>query len=179
MDHLGIRSCHLVGLSLGGEIALDFSFDSPERVKSFILISTSLGGYSSTVDWSVGDPQAGLEQAKKNWLAHPVFASLANQPEVKAALQAMLADYSGCHWYHQDPRQALQPLAKSRYQEVACPVQLLVGQDDLDYFQAIAAYLQHNILHARLENIPDSGHLACLEQAKLVNMCIENFLQRR
>ncbi len=41
MKALGIERAHVVGMSLGGRIALELAFQFPERVRSLILVSTS------------------------------------------------------------------------------------------------------------------------------------------
>ena len=41
MKALGIERAHVVGMSLGGRIALELAFEFPERVRSLILVSTS------------------------------------------------------------------------------------------------------------------------------------------
>lgn len=44
LDALGIRQAHLLGLSLGGMVALAFSAAYPERVLSQFVINSSIGG---------------------------------------------------------------------------------------------------------------------------------------
>ena len=44
IDHLGIARVHLVGHSLGGGVALQFSYQFPERVRSIVLVAS--GGLS-------------------------------------------------------------------------------------------------------------------------------------
>lgn len=41
MRALGIERAHIVGMSLGGRIALELAFEHPARVRSLILVSTS------------------------------------------------------------------------------------------------------------------------------------------
>lgn len=41
MQALGVESAHVVGMSLGGRIALDLALAHPQRVRSLILVSTS------------------------------------------------------------------------------------------------------------------------------------------
>ena len=40
IDHLGIARVHLVGHSLGGGVALQFSYQFPERVRSIVLVAS-------------------------------------------------------------------------------------------------------------------------------------------
>ena len=45
LDHLRIERAHLVGLSLGGRIAVDFALTYPNRVRSLVLAGPGLSGY--------------------------------------------------------------------------------------------------------------------------------------
>lgn len=47
LDHFGIEHAALVGLSMGGEVALDFTLEHPERVRSLTLVAASASGH----DW--------------------------------------------------------------------------------------------------------------------------------
>jgi pimeloyl-ACP methyl ester carboxylesterase len=48
LDRFGFQTAGLVGLSMGGEVALDFTLEHPERVRSLTLIAASAGGH----EWS-------------------------------------------------------------------------------------------------------------------------------
>lgn len=80
VTHLNLPKFHLVGLSLGGEIAIDYSLTYPDTLLSLTLADSSLGGYASTVDWRVYAKEQGVEKAKVNWLNHSVFATAKNKP---------------------------------------------------------------------------------------------------
>ena len=41
MDHLGIERAHVLGISMGGRLALALAIDHPERVDRLVLVSTS------------------------------------------------------------------------------------------------------------------------------------------
>jgi 3-oxoadipate enol-lactonase len=47
LEHFGVRRAHLIGLSMGGRIALDYYRRQPERVATLTLASTSAGMPSS------------------------------------------------------------------------------------------------------------------------------------
>jgi pimeloyl-ACP methyl ester carboxylesterase len=45
IDHLGISHAYVLGLSLGGMIAIDFALEHPEATDALILADTALGGF--------------------------------------------------------------------------------------------------------------------------------------
>jgi pimeloyl-ACP methyl ester carboxylesterase len=45
LDHLGIERAHVMGLSPGGRIAVDFALQHPGRVLKLIPVSPGLSGY--------------------------------------------------------------------------------------------------------------------------------------
>ena len=47
LDHLDEERAHVVGLSRGGQIALDFTLEFPERVHSLTVAAGGVGGYES------------------------------------------------------------------------------------------------------------------------------------
>jgi pimeloyl-ACP methyl ester carboxylesterase len=68
LDHLSEASAHVVGLSRGGMIALDFALESPDRVRSLVVAAGGIGGYESPdeVDPAIFEqPEAMLEA--KDW----------------------------------------------------------------------------------------------------------------
>src|SRR5664279_1549629 len=46
LDFLGARPAHVIGLSMGGRLALRFALDHPDAVKSLTLIDSALEGYT-------------------------------------------------------------------------------------------------------------------------------------
>ncbi len=50
LDHLGERSAHVLGLSQGAAIALDFALEYPDRVRSLIVAAGGISGYESPDD---------------------------------------------------------------------------------------------------------------------------------
>src|SRR5271168_3360552 len=44
IDHLNWSQCHVVGVSMGGMIAVEFALLAPERVLSLSLLATHTGG---------------------------------------------------------------------------------------------------------------------------------------
>lgn len=176
LDHLEITQTHLVGLSLGGEIALDMALTHPERITSLTLINSSLSGYASTVNWNVHAREEGILNAKHYWLNHEVFRETKNHPEAYALLTQMVQDYSGIHWLDGDMRKKLFPKAIDRLAEIAIPTQIVTGKNDLHYYHDIAQLLERRISLSRTVEVPDAGHLVNIEQPEHVNTLLADFL---
>lgn len=178
LNYLAIDKIHLVGLSLGGEIALDFSISNPERLMSLSLLASSLSGYKSTVDWDVHAPDKGLEQAKQNWLNHDLFKPTMKKNDVVKILQGYIQSYSGWHWLNSDPRKKVSGLALNRLEEIICPTLVMSGKDDLSYFHDIAKILISKIDNTESQCINDAGHMINLEQPTIVNSLLQQFFKR-
>ena len=47
LKKLGIEHAHLLGCSMGGEIAIDFALEHPEMVLSLVVVSGTPGGFET------------------------------------------------------------------------------------------------------------------------------------
>lgn len=177
IEFLHIKKVHLVGLSLGGEIAIDFCLQSPSFVRSLTLVDSSLGGYKSTVDWNLHAKEHGIEQGKKNWLNHDVFASTHKKDQVFNTLQKIVDEYSGWHLINSDPRDKVLPHAKERLNEIKVPSLIIVGEHDLSYFHDISKVLHSRIHGSVMKIIKDAGHMVNLEHPDSFNEVLSTFLK--
>lgn len=175
LDHLGISETHVVGLSLGGEIALDFAVSYPDIVKTLTLADSSLGGYKSTVDWNV-HPKLGLEKAKENWLNHQVFNKTSENVEASILLKQIVSDYSGWHWFNSDPREKVSPPTIEQIKNVSVPTLIMIGEYDLSYFKDIAEILKNKIPNSTKVIIKSSGHMSNLENIEQFNNTLKQQL---
>ena len=175
---LKVAKAHIVGLSLGGEVAIDYALTYPDTVLSLTLADTSLGGYASTVDWRVYAKEQGLEHAKQNWLNHTVFVPSSRNPEVAEQLKAMVNEYSGWHWLNEDPRIKLDPPAKDRVGEIKVPTQIILGELDLPYYHDIAKILTDKVPNSKLHIINDVGHMTNLENTVKFNEILYSFINK-
>jgi 3-oxoadipate enol-lactonase len=167
---------HLVGLSLGGNIALEFAIKHPERVASLSLLDSSLKGLTPDAAQlevaarvAAAYQHGGLEAARAAWLAAPLFAAAREHPALHVQLEAWLQDYSGWHW-----AQGISPSAgiedvSSRLSEIRAKTLIVLGQRDTAYFHNVARFLQAGIANSKLEVVENAGHLVNLEQPEVVN----------
>ena len=75
LDALAIPKAHLVGLSLGGRIAIDFTLAHPDRVASLVAVAAGMSGFEfSAGNWPQqmrAAQEQGGEAAAELWLKDP------------------------------------------------------------------------------------------------------------
>ena len=167
LDAAGERSAHIVGASMGGMIAQHIALDHRERVRSLVLACTTPGGRSGAPPWRLLATAAlrPVMGARRTFpLVAPVLysgATIANKPErMRDDLLRRIADgTSPLTTYAQmgaisghDTRPRLRELA-------GIPTLVLHGLDDLLVPPDRARELAAMIPEARLELIPDCGHI--------------------
>lgn len=182
LNQLGIDYAYVIGSSMGGRIALDFTLEYPEVTKALILVDSSLGGFQ---DWSKTgfDPdkeakEKGVEAAKDLLIkTDPIILRLAREkPDVAVRTGQMLSDYSGWHFVNTDPCRSLDPPAIERLQEIRVPTLIIVGEHDSSDFRRIADILNRKIQGSKRMTLAGVGHVPNMEAPREFNEAILSFL---
>jgi len=185
IDHLGARPVHLVGLSLGGRVALRVAAQEPKAVRSLTLADPAMDGHAWSGDWlqrwrkmTEAAKQGDFLAAKKLWHEHILFEPAQRRPEVGLALKLMIDRYSGWHLGHPDPGISPDlPVAKT-LPRISIPTLVMVGEHDLPDFQSIARRLAQDLPHATLRIIAGCGHMSNMEAPQVFNELVLEHLQR-
>ena len=184
LDSLGVQAAALVGLSLGGSVAVDFALTYPQLVRKLVLVDSVLGGWEWSDDWSndagpvwTTGRESGVAAAREKWLATRLFMPAQEQPDVACRLQEMVGDYSGFHWTHRDPQVYLDPPAATRLEEITAPTLVVVGQREVPDMRAIAETLAARIQGAKPVEIAGAGHMANMEAPEEFNDILLEFLR--
>ena len=173
---LNAPEVHLVGLSMGGRIAVNYALHWPELVRSLTLISTDVGGYQHQIDWDVARRATRLDVMRNLWLGHELFSTTRRHPDAWASTVRMIGDYSGWHWLHEDVRHPPDTDAWDRLGDIATPTVAVVGESDLPDFHFIAATLAARMPQAHQIVVPGSGHLVNLEAPNVCNEILARHL---
>ena len=184
LAYLGIRQADVLGLSLGGMVAIDFALAYPDTARSLVPVDALFSGYRFSQDWDERTGlvwelarEFGVEAAKASWLDHPLFAPLAERPEAAACVRRMVGEYSGWHVINDNPARSPRPPAAERLRDLAMPLLVIVGERDLPDFQRMAEMLATEAPLARRVVIPGAGHMASMEDPAAFNRLLLDFLR--
>jgi pimeloyl-ACP methyl ester carboxylesterase len=182
LAHLGIPRAHILGLSRGGAVALDFALAYPEATDTLMLADTGLWKF----DWGEFGEFAsgvrsvalasGVETARQCWLGGAIFAAAMEQSEVAARLKEMVRDYSGWHWLNSEALALSDTSLMQQLKNLVAPVLVLVGERDLQDFQRIAEMLVSAVPGAHKTVLPAVGHLSNMEGPVRFNEAVLRFL---
>ncbi len=181
LERLHEDRAHLVGLSLGGSVALALAIRDPARVRSLTIVN----GFAKLRPAGV---RGALRMAFRLGLLcvapMPVVAAhvargLFPRPEQAAAYAAAVASLG------RNPRRTYLAsiLALARFDarkqlaEVRCPTLVVAGDRDRTIPAAAAELLRRSIPGARLAIVPDSGHATPYDQPALFNRAVLSFLR--
>jgi pimeloyl-ACP methyl ester carboxylesterase len=177
---LAIDRAPLIGLSMGGGVALNFALSHPERVSHLVLISPAMIGWEWSDTWKAlwrgvaSAARAGdLPLARERWWLHPMFAQVRDSkaaPELRAAIDA----YHGAQWIRDPQRPELPDI--DRLHTLAPPTLLLTGEHDVPDMRLIAEVIAGAAPDVRRVDYAGAGHMLQLERADAVAEEVAGFL---
>jgi pimeloyl-ACP methyl ester carboxylesterase len=183
LDALSIEKIDLVGVSMGGGIALSFALDHPFRVRSLILISPQIAGWEWSVPWRVrwqsivdAARSGRMVHAKQLWWDHPMFASIRNT-EAAADLRDEIERFEGKQWIA-DGHALVMPDIE-RLHELRSPTLLLSGGRDMDEFHLMADIIAASSEAVDRVDLENAGHLLHMEQPQSCAGHMVAFWERR
>jgi 3-oxoadipate enol-lactonase len=187
LDHLGVERAHLVGLSMGGRIALDFYETEPARVASLVLCDT-FPGYGSSVSneqrerFIASRRQPLVEGGKEPRDIAPLVApTLLSKGASQFALQRLIDSMTALH--KESYLKAIEAMTRyepiARLEAVGVPSLVVCGDEDSLTPPAIARDMAARIPGARLAILARAGHLSNIEQPAAFNELLLDFLRER
>ncbi|HEY9545642.1 MAG TPA: alpha/beta hydrolase [Solimonas sp.] len=183
LDAMGVECCDLLGVSLGGAIALNFALDHPRRVRRLVLVSPGITAWDWSDEWrtlwaAITDAarSVGVARARELWWEHPLFASTRVLPEAAEKFREMLESDSGAAWLGQNTEAPALP-DLDRLPLLAPPCLLLTGTADLPDFRLIAQFIESAVPQLRRVDYDHAGHLLNLERPCELATEIARFLK--
>ncbi len=186
MNYLEIEQAHILGISMGARVAIDFALERPERVGALVLASAAPPGFQH------GSPPAYADEAAKAFEAEDFVAAAEFEvriwvdgphrrpeqidPELRDAIRDMdirNLKYEATGVGEEVP---VNPPALERLEQIVAPTLVLSGELDQPFTQAGSQELARRIPAARLVSVPGAAHLLNLEKPEVFNRKVLAFL---
>lgn len=189
LTQLGIKTCALLGYSMGGRLALYLARYYPQYFTQIILESASPG--LATEGGQIARQRkdrilamyilaSGLEAFVEQWESLPMWASQAQLPEsLRQAqhMQRLKHTPLGLANSLRGMGTGTQPSLWDDLTMIQHPVQLITGELDTKFHQ-INIFMQQNLPQATHISILDAGHTVHLEKSTLFWEKVFGFLEK-
>ncbi len=182
LDELNVERASLVGLSLGGQIAIDFALEFPDRVGRLVLASPGVSGFQPSEMPSFFQDLMGALQARDFERANEVLLEtpLMWAPEGKRELVAEMVRGNVELWtVPPNLVQFPQPPSLERLEELKVPTLVLVGDQDAGFMQQLARTVAERAPGARIEVVEGGHHLLNLSSPDEFQRRMLEFLRQR
>ena len=185
LDHVGEDRAHIVGLSRGGQIALDFTLEFPDRVTTLTVAAGGVGGYESPDEgpsdtWDAPDAMLtarnweGLSEWEAAFWADGPGQAPDRVPAVRAQVHEwVLANYRAEK--EEGQPQPLDPPAEPRLGDLKVPLLVMYGTLDEPATSESMRHLAASVPGSQLEAF-ESAHMINLEHPERFNQVLRGFL---
>jgi 3-oxoadipate enol-lactonase len=185
LDELRIEQATVVGGSLGAKVALLLAATHPERVERLVLCPPVLPGW----EWServrrgwqeedeafeAGDLDRAAEAVVELWADGPNRGPDAVDPEVRELVWTM--QRHAFEFPEPDPPSEQAPDPTVRLADVHVPTLVVVGDEDVEDFHAMAEAAAAGIAGARKVVVEGAAHVIALEKPEEFNAALLAFL---
>jgi len=192
LQFLGIEKTYILGLSMGGALAIDFTLQYPQMVDALITVGAGLSGF----EWGEPDEElkakfAAMDEAFKRgdiarsveislqlWTDGPYRTPQQVDPRVRERVRAMTTrNYE--RGDDEDVRpQEMEPPAAGRLSEIHVPTLIIAGGQDAEAILMIADTLEKGIAGAKKVVIPGTAHHPNMEKPEEFNRVVIEFLEQ-
>jgi pimeloyl-ACP methyl ester carboxylesterase len=171
----------LAGLSMGGYIAYEILRQAPERVERLALLDTGLR--ADTGERTEGRrkliataEREGVEQAQELLMPLLIHKARLGDTALVETVTQMATDTGLEAFKRQEAALIGRPDSRPFLPSIRCPTLVLVGQEDALTPPDLAREIAAGIPGAKLEVVPDCGHLSTLERPEAVNRALRAWL---
>ncbi len=195
LKYLGIEKTYVLGLSMGGGLAIDFTLEYPEMVAALIPVAAGVSGLKADtikIDsaeqkaeeeieaaHTSGDKPREIELTLRFWTDGPERTPEQVDPSVREKVRVMTTrNYARPDDDLDTPASIpLEPPAIGRLGEISVPTLIIYGDADVRGIIQIAGILQKGIPNAKVAVIPNTAHHLNLEKPAEFNRIVLDFLQ--
>jgi len=172
---------HVVGLSLGGAVAMQLALDYPEAVRSLTLVNTFAKLHSGSSGFfrklvRIAFVALGRMDQVGQWVAAGLFPKPDQELLRQAAAERIASNPRGA--YLRAIWAATRFDIRDRLHKINAPTLVVAGELDQTVSMEAKKELADNIPGAHLVVIPDSGHATPLDAVEEFNRTLLEFLSK-
>lgn len=190
LKFLGVEKTYIMGLSMGGALAVNFTLMYPEMVDALIPVAMGVGGFEATEEDKQLEGWKQVEEAAKSgniaqaveltlraWTDGPGRTPDQVSPAVREKVRAMTThNFELPEDDNATQPQELETPAISRLAEIHVPTLIILGDQDVPSILKISDILEKGISGARKIVIPDTAHHLPMEKPQEFNQIVLDFL---
>jgi pimeloyl-ACP methyl ester carboxylesterase len=182
LDHLAIDRAVLCGLSMGGQIVMEFVGHFPHRVRGLVLADTSAAAETAegmAIRYELADRllRDGREAYADEMLPKMVApANIVAMPAVAKHVSTMMRDTSPVGAAAALRGRAERPDYRDLLSSLPTPTLVVVGAEDEFTPVDVARAMHDRMPDATLAIIPGAGHLPNLERTEEFDSVLRGFL---
>ena len=171
LDHFGAERAHLLGLSMGGRIAMRTALLHPDRVATLTLVDTHEGFAAFSPEQRqafVDSRRAPLLAGKQpRDIADAVARSLMGPHATDEHLQELVASIAALHKdsYIKSLQATVDQVEVGDIRQITAPAHFIVGADDPLTPPAMHVEMAAKMGGAPVSLLPRAGHLSNIENA--------------
>jgi 3-oxoadipate enol-lactonase len=189
MEEHGLERSALVGVSLGGRVALEVAIARPDLVSTLVLVAPGFPGHdwseSLRAQWAkeeaafeAGDLDAAVEVSLRTWVDGPRRRPEDVDPEVRSRVAEMQRRaFELVVGVEEDEEELFVEDLAQRLGEIRAPTLVLVGEEDQPDMHAITERLEREIPGARRATIPATAHVPSMERPREFDELVLPFLR--
>lgn len=190
LRQLGIERTYVIGVSMGGGLAVDAAIERPDLVAAVIPTCPGLSGQSEEAtpeelaffeQVEVADKSGDLERVNELEV-HLWVDGLSRSPEhVNPAVRAKVREMNGLalqrqHEWEGITTRKLEPPAVGRLGEIKAPTLAIIGDRDLSGVKQAVDLIAAGVPGARKATIINAAHVPNMERPEEYNRLVLDFL---
>jgi pimeloyl-ACP methyl ester carboxylesterase len=191
IEDLEVGPTALIGVSLGGSIAMETTIARPDLVSRLVLVAPGLRGFEMNDETKAGwaEEEAALERGDldeaveinlRMWVDGPSRSREDVDPDLRrrvAEMQRRAFEIWREAGGEEGEHEPLAPDWGDRLGEVEVPTLVIVGELDRPEMLEIADRLEAEIPNVRRETIPGTAHVPSMERPQEFDRLVLDFLQ--
>jgi pimeloyl-ACP methyl ester carboxylesterase len=182
LQYLKIDKATLVGLSLGGRIAIDFVLAHPEMTDKLFLAAPGLGGFRFSPDPNEqkifeAAQQGDWQKSADAWLSSGYMKPAMENPAIAPKIRQLALDNAHEELDNFALVKELKPSAIARLNQIKARTLVVVGDRDVHDIDEIAGLVRIQVPDSELAVVKGSGHMINMEKPEEFNRLLVEFLK--